>query len=425
MNKKYKIFYFLSFFLILSNISFLSGQTFIRVEDIPALVRSNSFFLRAKKQELYLQKISLYRPVFDLLPDLKFEYSGGWTEPVISSDGWAHRFNLSTSWPFLANATRIYTYRIQLALLKSEEINYDLNEQSEFLNAINLYWDAIRTTLLYETAVSNEVVSKTRLEFVELQKSVGKASEQQVLTANADYDNALYNTASSLAERDLVFFKLGLLIGLTNFELDKNKWENFLSEEKIENVDVEKLPQIVLKKNEIQILRLQREDSFRQRILPSIYASFTMDWWERKYAYKNWTSDQFTPAFSVGISYPIFEKNKTLDEIRMLDLKIKKAENELTEIIKNKTTEFKSLQKEYESKYKLMKVSEHRLLSAELVTSSMRESYRLGITSLVDLLQTEKDLRELKRDLVLLKIELVKLRSQLGYLVGDVFKYLK
>jgi outer membrane protein TolC len=144
-----------------------------------------------------------------------------------------------------------------------------------------------------------------------------------------------------------------------------------------------------------------------------------------KYSAKTWTSDTFKPDLSFSVSYPLFERNTKLDAFRIRDLRLKAAETEREGYAKVLEAEYAAAFKGHAAREALLPVSLRRLESARIAVESLRESSRLGITPLMELLQAESDLRSQRKELVSLRIELLKLRASLGKRAGDPFLYLK
>jgi outer membrane protein TolC len=406
-----------------------SASRVISLDELPRLVRSNSPALTAARAEIRIKKIELMRPLWNFLPGLEIGYSGGWNDPDPNpaAYGWTHGFGLSSSWSPIENATRFYQFRIAQENLAQSEIGLQITENEKVASALSLYWDAISAWMLYETALSNESVSRTGLDFLEAQKELGRVPELEVLSGRADYDNAQYETAKALTDWQLLLVELGIATGLTDVCPDLSVLDRQLPGEIAPMLSggTNRPLELLQKDSALRILRIQREDAFRQRVLPSVRVSSTMDWWSTDYKMKKWTTDGFKPGLSFSVSYPLFERNEYLDQIRVNDLKLKAGEAEREGRSQALVSEYDAAVKRFAANAALLPIAIRRLESAQIAVESLRESSRLGITPLMDLLQAEKDLRSQRIDLIKLRIYLLKLRTDLGKKTGDPLRFLK
>jgi len=124
------------------------------------------------------------------------------------------------------------------------------------------------------------------------------------------------------------------------------------------------------------------------------------------------------------LNFPIFERNEKLNKIKKNTIYMKKAEIERNNIKETIKLDFKELLENHNNKINLIPISQKRFESIKLNKEMMRESYKLGATSLIDLYKAEKDYREAERDVIFLKLDILLLKAKIGYMLGNTMMYL-
>jgi len=406
--------------------------------DVPRLVLSNSLAERQRQLDLRSSRIGIQNQVFEYFPSLDLQYNADLGDIFRSQNGQnTHRLSLSSTWQVLSAGDRWLDQKIRRLDYQDHVLEAQDASQNEINTALFLYLTCLKNKLDYESSLSNESISKVEYEYVVARKAQGRASELDILNAQAEMDNAAYNTASSSLTYQLSLLKLGWRLRVGPVELPQDPFREMKTTAPIDisssTVSSSLSNLIAFRRQEITRQQLKTEEikSFKQRFIPSVNAGMNMDWYnssgvvDKKTALTSRASHSLYGTLFFSVSMPLFERNSLLNVWHGYKLLLESQELELQQTRENAEASLLEAVQNYDNELLLLPVAERKLESSRLNYESMSESYKLGVGSLLDLTQASQKFRESQESLTSLKVDLLLLRAEIGYLLGDTMKYLR
>ena len=403
--------------------------------DVPRLVLSNSLAEKQRRIDLRMMRLDVRNQPFLYFPTLGLSYSGGLGD-VFSADRppYSHAFSLSSSWQILQSGDRWLDQSIQRIDYQDLQLATEDDSQQEIFDALGLYFDCLTKKLQFELASSNESLAKVQYEYVVARKAQGRASDLDILNAQAAMDSAVYDTASGRLNFELSLLTLGQKLRVGEIDLPSDPLAGVKADAPVE-LAVDSIPQavtglIAYKRIELngKKLKLEQTKAFRQRFIPSVDVSFDMNWYDhRKTGQTGYRTsvNSFNGGLNLGVSLPLFEQNVYLNAWKKTRLEMEKQALSLQETKEAREAGLLEAVQNLDNELLLLPVAERRLESSRLNYERMAESYSLGVGSLLDLNQASKNYRDSLESMTALKVDLVLLRASIGYLLGDTMRYLR
>lgn len=451
MKKCIKI---LMILLLLSfcSLASLFSSTVVDIKNISSIIQSNSIDIRTKRMDVKIKEIYIKNQIFEYFPSFDMNYNNSYNNlfhrlnnPRSYKNDPLHTFSISSKWDIFNNAERIIEHRTEKLEYNALKLEYNNLIQEEIKNALSLFLDTISKKMDYIISISNQNFTEMQYEYVKLKKEQGNASQLELINAKANYDSALYNTASKKLEhnKSLSALKRKLQISdiiLSEVFIDDNSYfQNIKYETNIQNL-INSIYEVKSARNRIKGYNLSKNNALRKRISPYLDIGFKLGIYSAHYIPKDddkayykkgydygWirrSSNIMDGKFDISINYPIFENNTDVNAIRNYKILIEKERLNLKFISENKKSEIIEMTEELKNKIMLLPISEQKLNSSRINYEKMNESYQLGLTSLINLFEAENDYRESQKEFKNLKLEIIELKADIGYLHGNTLIFL-
>lgn len=388
---------------------------------------TNSGSVRQKAIDVEIQRLSVNRQWMDYLPDLQFQYTSAYSSIFTPEYDATHNIGLTSEWSLLESGTRYLEHSIGRLELEGAMIDYRISVQSALSNALSLLLDALKAREEMNVAVSNEILLKYQRDMTEAKYKQGSVSEIDRLTSEADYQNALYEKKKTQMLADKALADLARNIGTNSVDLDD--WKTLFGSELTPiSASAEGLTFTTVTKqsNLICIEELNKVSAIKNRWLPSVSLSASLDWQKYNYvASKNtWSNQSMEPRIDLSVRFPIFEQGTSTMAIKKEELLIDQKKIELSTLTTDSRAGFELWVKDHNDRLELLEVARKRAASSYLSARKALESYQLGAKSLLDWLDAEKTLHEAQISLLDDLYKVWGLRLAIGGAMGDCFLYL-
>ena len=414
---------------VLTSVPFAGDQ--ISLYDLPRLVASNSVVQEKLELDLRSKKREVNNRLFEYFPTLTAGYSGSYSDfvhPDSSVPG--HSLFLQSEWDILQSGNRYLAQKNLLLTYENMKLDVEDSRQKEILDGLNLYLTALKQRMLWSTALSNETVLKLKYEFIQSKKAQGLASELDMVNSKVDYDEAVFQSRIGQLNYNLALMKLSQKIGRESVELpEQDEFSTnlmqpieFLSNKLVQSNFYE------FKKinNTVHQAKIAKTIAFKDRFLPSLFLKLNMDWYRKDYLQidKTWANSDMQGTVNIGLNFPFFENNLSLNNYYQKSVELEKGLIDLEYSKKIRKAVIRETLETHNNKIGLIPVAEQRLSSSRINYEKMKEGYRLGITSLMDLSVAEKTCRDNQDALIQLRFDIYQLKAEAGYLFGDTMKFI-
>jgi len=394
----------------------------ISIYDVPNIVKKKSISSKKLKIELKINNLNIKSQFLDYFPSLLLNYSGNYNNLLLNNSTYSHNISLNSSWNIFNNFNTYLGHKINKLSYTNLQINYKKTENSEIYNNLLLYIKGIKNKLSYELVLSNEIIFKSQYEYVLSKKKQGIVSEIDLINAKAEYDNSLYNTkyykilynksildlekSLRLTNININYFKIKNLTNISKHSLIINyinKFKNSLDEQ--------------LLNNDNKILKINKNINFRNLWIKNANINSSFNWYKFTYlSDNNYSTNKFLDySFQISISFPIFDKFDNINLYKKILYQIKLNKIDKDNLYQTKIKDLVNIIDNYNDKIELLIVSKSRLESSKLSYNKMKESYTLGIASLLDLYLMEKKYRDAEKDYLLLKYDIIQIKINIAY----------
>ncbi|MBI4977599.1 MAG: TolC family protein [Spirochaetes bacterium] len=397
----------------------------ISLRDIPGIIASNSLPLKKQRLELQSREIEIGNQLLRFTPNLVA--SGGMYHDT--NYNWAVSGGVSST--LTVSQDIFFDQAVERLTYENFKTAYLQFYQSELYDTYALYVTALKDRISLEIALSNEQLSKKQYEFVASKKQSGNASELDLINALAEYDNDIYTSELSRINAQSSLSKLAQKLELNTITILEDVPAGMpLTPITASNTLIPAqrvFAAVSIASNSLSIEETRRLQTALRRFAPFISVTGTADLVRHTYttAAEAWVRNN-SLDLSLGVSFnlPIWGRNEVLGKLQQTDLAIQRAKTDIELAAKNTKKELEESVLFHNNKTALLNVSRQRLKSAELNTKMMAESYRLGVSSLIDFYQSEKSYREAKRDLAFLTYDVLLLKLNIGKLLDDTMRFL-
>ena len=402
----------------------------ITIYDIPKIIKKNSNILKKARIDIKIKELDIKFQKYDYFPNLFLNYSGSLNNLFKNDSSHTHNIKLNSSWNVFNNLNTWLNHRIENFEYSNLIINYKKKENTEIFNNLMLYITAIKNKFSYELVMSNEIISKTQYDYVLSRKKQGIASEIDLISAKSEYDNSLYNTKyykilytksildleKSLHLTNIIisYFKITNIKTILSSKLFNKYKKYYLKSFEKKNID-----------NDFNILQTQKKINNKDLWIKTASINTSFSWYGFNYtSTTDYSTNKFLDYYiGINISIPIFNKFQNVNQHKKILFQIMKNDIDEKELIDTKLNNLRNLINNYNDKIELLNVSKSRLSSSKTTYLNIKESYTLGITSLLNLYLTEQKYKNAEKDFLLLKYDIIKLKINLAYFFNQPDKW--
>jgi outer membrane protein TolC len=394
--------------------------------DLPSAV-SNSAEIKLMKLDVENKKIDIDNQIFEYLPDLNLKYGGSFNRPFMENYTVTHSIALVSSWDILRSGNRALSHIIARLEYESLLMDYESVYQNQLYTASSLYINALKSKRQYEFALSNEVLSRTQYERAKTRHSQGMIPEVDMLNAEADYESAIYRSKSYQTQYESALSQLKRALLLDDIALYDIEFADFKPIH-IENIEssVSNTFEMLKLINSHRIQNLRKTIAIKERWIPSLSLSAGIDWGNLNFdsLTETWNTQALEGRVNLSVSFPIFENNQKLNDIKKSDLQLQKSVISMSNTSASKSAELSELLDNHDNMAMLVSISARRLESARIGYEKTRESHNLGLMSQIELYEAEKRFRDANLDYIFDIFELLSIRLKIGNILGNTLMFI-
>ncbi|MBN2533242.1 MAG: TolC family protein [Spirochaetales bacterium] len=414
----------------------------IPLHQLPGLIQTRSKELEAMRMDIAVQQLDIGNQPFTYFPDLSLSYKGNFNRPFYDDFSHSHTFSLSSS--LNLSDEQVFSDRIEILEYEKLLIEYDQYYEKLLYETIGLYIDALKKKMVYELARTNESVSTLNYEFAQSKNRLGTLSDIELLNAEADYDNSLYLSRKGKLDYDLALSSLRRKLDSPDLTIEDIAIGNpaYISIEEMtgKEPDQPAAPEeqangapsspytILIQEKQLKILKLKNIHAIRNRWLPRFDLGFslTYDQYDYNSMTEEWTEmdPKINPSVTLSASIPLFARNEKRLAEKKSSIAIKKAEFDMEELQNQFEEEARELVELHNRSIDLLKITGKRVESARKEYDKKSESFKLGITTVIELYDTRDRYMEKEKEALEFSLDIILLRARIGNTVGNTFLFL-
>jgi len=341
------------------------------------------------------------------------------TGAVFNAPSDTYSAGLSASWNVFTGGQRSANSRQAQARSSAAQAGLTAQRASAVLNVERAYYEVLRAGGLEEVASSRIERAKQNAEAAERRLAVGSATRSDLLRAKYDLTSAQEALLSAQTQRTAAALSLGRLIG-EDGPVDATPLENqdeaplALTEEALADEITARAPAVLAAEADLRAAEAG-VNSARSNYLPTVRLSGGYDWFNDEPAL---TGGRTSWSVRLGLSYPIFDG--FVREERVVNARTQASVAQAT-----LADTRRAVRSGVGTSLSQLKLASNRIaLAAESVSVAredlkvQQERYKLGATTILELLTSQENLVQAETSLVASRFEYRIARAELEALAG-------
>jgi outer membrane protein TolC len=314
-------------------------------------------------------------------------------------------------------------------------MEYEQFYQHLLFEAIELYIDALKKKAVHEIAQTNETASLFNYEYALSKNRQGTLSDIDLLNAEADYDNSLYESRKGKLDADIALSTLRRKLNSSDLTIEDITMDNpaYIKIQDFTTKDTENLPStspdIRIQEKNMSILSLNKIIAQRNRWLPQLNVGLSLTYDE--YTYTSLTQEwsqmdpKIDPAVTITATIPLFSNNEKRIAVKKSAMAMEKARIALEESKSEFIESLTELVELHNRSVDLLNISNKRVQSAKREYELKNESFKLGITTMLELYDTRDRYMERQKEALFFALDIILLRARIGNVWGDTFYFIE
>jgi outer membrane protein TolC len=246
-----------------------------------------------------------------------------------------------------------------------------------------------------------------------------------------DFDMALSSLRRKLNSPDLTVedIAVGDPAYISIEEVTGEKSDEPVREELSRENDSASIPYTIrIQEKQLKILELKNIIALREKWLPQVNLGFSLTYDQHMYnsITEEWTEmdPKFNPGITISAALPLFSGNEKSLAVKKSSVAIKKARMDLDEMKNEFTEEINEFVELHNRSIDLLKISRKRVQSARKEYEKKNESFKLGITTVLELYDTRDRYMEKEKEALNFALDIILLRARIGNAVGETFLFI-
>ncbi|WP_223758267.1 TolC family protein [Myxococcus sp. RHSTA-1-4] len=341
------------------------------------------------------------------------------TGAVLSGSNDTYSAGLAASWDVFTGGQRSATRRQTRAQSNAAEAQLIAQRSTAVLDVRRSFYEVLRAEGLEEVARSRIERAKQNAEAAERRLSVGSATRSDVLRSRLELTTARESLLSAQTQRTSAALALGRLIGVDG-PVDAKPLEDLepkalaLTEDALVDEITASAPSVLAAEADLRASEAG-VGAAKSEYLPTVRLSGGYDWFNQDLAL---TGGQTSWSVRLGLSYPIFDG--FLREERVVRAKTQASVSQV-----GLADTRRAVRSSVGQSLSQLRLASERITfaqeSVEVAKEDVKvqqERYRLGATTILELLTSQESLVQAEIDLVAARFDYQLARAELEALAG-------
>ena len=362
------------------------------------------------------------------LPSLSFSTGAGLnsstrfnpqTQTEVTGSSESYSMGLSSGYDLFTGGRRGAEMRRARANTASAEARAVESRFNVVLQTKTTFFNVQRQGELVQVAQGTVKRSEEVLTAAQRRMQVGTATRSDVLRAQLDLNNARQSLLNAQTQQRNASYSLGALTGINGpvgVRTDSLAVPRPLAVTDVEIIRLAEQNSPGVQTAEATLTAARASGSVsRASYLPTLRLSSGMDWSNRQARLDNWTDSW---NLRLSLNYPLFNNFSRENNIAVADANIRNAQADLAALQRQVRADAQRLLGDLRLAEQQVVLATEALAVAQEDLRVQQERYRLGMSTILDLLLSQNSLRSAESDLVGARYDYEIARAQLEALVG-------
>ena len=341
------------------------------------------------------------------------------TQTTIAGSSQSYSAGLSANYSLFTGGRRGAEMKRARANTASAEASLVESRFNVVLETKTAFFNVQRQVDLERVAQGDVQRSQEALSAAERRLQVGSATRSDVLRAQLDLNNAKQSLLSIQTQQRSAGYSLGVLIGVNSpvgvqVESLVAPRAMPLNDQELARIAVDQAPAVVTARATVNAADAATSVS-RAQYFPTLSLSSGTDWSNQEFQIsegnKGW-------SMRVGLSYPLFNGFSREAQVANSDVQLRSARAALAAAERQARADVERLLGELRLAEQQIVLANEALTVAQEDLRVNQERYRLGMTTILDLLLSQNSLRSAENGQVSARYDYEIARAQLEALVG-------
>ena len=341
------------------------------------------------------------------------------TQTTIAGSSQSYSAGLSANYSLFTGGRRGADMKRARANTASAEASLVESRFNVVLETKTAFFNVQRQVDLERVAQGDVRRSQEALSAAERRLQVGSATRSDVLRAQLDLNNAKQSLLSIQTQQRSAGYSLGVLVGVNapvgvQVEALVAPRAMPLNDQELARIAVDQAPAVVTARATVNAADAATSVS-RAQYFPTLSLSSGTDWSNQEFQIsegnKGW-------SMRVGLSYPLFNGFSREAQVANTDVQLRSARAALAAAERQARADVERLLGELRLAEQQIVLANEALTVAQEDLRVNQERYRLGMTTILDLLLSQNSLRSAENGQVSARYDYEIARAQLEALVG-------